>query len=230
MVQAKGKHKVELLHALKDWVLKWGAHPFAPLALFLNAFGEAVFFPVPPDLLLIAMCLATAAAGKPHLAFLFAAICTVGSVSGGVCGYFIGLKGGSPVAEKLYAKEKIAVADKLYGKYGIWAVAVAGFTPVPYCIFTVLSGVLRLELHKFIVVSILSRGARFFLVATLIFFFGERIAKLLDNTKLFGGLTLLFMLLLLGGYFVLHHFSKKHIKKQREETDGHVVADDEAAE
>ncbi len=205
------------LAAIKDWVLKWSTYPLAPVVLFVNAVAEAILFPVPPDLLLIAMCLAAAAAGRPYLAFLFALITTAGSVSGGIIGYFIGLKGGRPIALRLYSHEKIEAADALYAKYGIWAVAVAGFTPVPYCIFTVLSGVLRLALHKFVVVSVLSRGARFFLVGTLVYLFGKPVAEFLEDEKRFGLLTILFMVLLIGGYFVLHKYSRHHIRRRARE-------------
>jgi len=201
---------LHLLSSVKDWVLTWAASPFAPAFLFVNAFSEAIFFPIPPDLLLIAMCLGV---GRSPLCFLFALITTAGSVTGGVAGYFIGLKGGRPVALKLFKKEKVAAGDALYARYGVWAVAVAGFTPVPYCIFTVLSGALRLKLITFVFVSVLSRGARFFLVATLLFFVGEPVRKYIENQKVFGVLTLVFMVLLLGGYIVLHKYSSHHIRK-----------------
>ncbi len=202
-----------LLSAVKNWILRYAAAPFAPVVLFFNAFAEAIFFPVPPDLLLIAMCMAAAAAGRPYLAFAFAAISTAGSVCGGVTGYFIGLKGGRPIAARLYSHEKIEAADRLYARYGVWAVAVAGFTPVPYCIFTVLSGVLRMRLASFAIVSVLSRGARFFLVATLIFFFGARVQTFLEDEKRFGLLTIAFMVLLVGGYVVLHAYSRRHARR-----------------
>ena len=207
---------LHFLSFIKDWVLKWSISPLAPLALFFNAVGEAIFFPVPPDLLLIAMCMA---AGRSPLCFVFALITTAGSVTGGVIGYYIGLKGGRPVALKLFSHEKVAAGDELYARYGVWAVAIAGFTPVPYCIFTVLSGVLRLKLHKFVVVSILSRGARFFTVATLMFFVGEPIRKYIENEKVFGMLTLILMVFLVGGYFLLHRYSARHIRRARAAAD-----------
>lgn len=210
---------LHFLAAIKNWVLKWSVSPLAPVVLFLNAAAEAVFFPVPPDLLLVAMCLAAAATGRAYLCFAFALITTAGSVSGGIIGYFIGLKGGRPVAFKLFAAEKVAAAEALYAKYGIWAVAVAGFTPVPYCIFTVLSGVLRLRLLTFALVSVLSRGARFSLVATLIFFFGKAVAEFLEDEKRFGLLTLAFVVLLIGGYAVLHTYTKRHIRKRRKQAE-----------
>jgi len=200
------------LSSIKDWVLGWAGSPLAPLALFLNAVAEAILFPVPPDLLLIATCLVAVATGKGGLCFVFALVTTAGSVSGGIIGYTIGLKGGRPVAKKLYDEEKIALADRLYERYGVWAVAVAGFTPVPYCIFTVLSGVLRMGVSTFAVVSVLSRGARFSLVATLIFFFGEPVAEFIKDEKRFGILTAVFMVLLIGGYFLLHRYGRRHIK------------------
>jgi membrane protein YqaA with SNARE-associated domain len=204
------------LAELKNWVLAWASSPFAPMALFLNAWAEAILFPVPPDLLLIAMCLGSAAAGKASLGFLWALVCTVGSVTGGVTGYYIGLKGGRPIAIKMYKEDKVRVADKLYEKYGVWAVAIAGFTPVPYCVFTVLSGALRMRLWSFTVVSIFSRAARFFLVATLIYFFGGKVADFLKDEKRFGLLTIAFFILLIGSYLLLHWFAQHHAKKMKE--------------
>lgn len=207
---------LHFLSWIKDWVLKWSVLPLAPLALFLNAVGEAIFFPVPPDLLLIAMCMG---AGRSPLCFVFALITTAGSVTGGVIGYFLGLKGGRPLALRLFSHKKVAAGDALYARYGVWAVAIAGFTPVPYCIFTVLSGVLRLKLHKFVLVSILSRGARFFAVATLMFFVGEPVRRYIEDEKIFGMLTLVLMVLLVGGYFLLHGYSLRHIRRARAAAD-----------
>lgn len=201
------------LAQLKNWVLLWANSPFAPAVLFLNALAEAILFPVPPDLLLIAMCLGSAAAGKASLCFLWALVCSLGSVTGGVTGYFIGLKGGRPIAIRLYKEDKVHAADKLYEKYGVWAVAIAGFTPVPYCVFTVLSGVLRMRLWSFAIVSLFSRAARFFLVATLIFFFGEKVAVFLKDDKRFGLLTIVFFILLIGSYLLLHWFSRQHARR-----------------
>lgn len=214
---------LHILSAVKDWVIGWSASPLAPFALFVNAAAEAVFFPVPPDLLLIALCLG---AGKSYACFLFALITTAGSVSGGIVGYFLGLKGGRPIAEKLFKEEKLLAGEKLYAKYGVWAVAIAGFTPVPYCIFTVLSGVLRMKLYQFVLVSLFSRGARFFLVATLMFFVGEPVRKYIEDEKVFGLLTLVFMVLLVGGYFLLHRYSRRHMAKLRAEAAGKGVEDD----
>ena len=209
-----------LLHklaALRDWVLAWSASPLAPVALFLNAWAEAVLFPVPPDLLLIAMCLGSAAAGHPALGFVWALVCTAGSVCGGMTGYLIGLKGGRPIAIKMYKEDKVRAADKFYEKYDVWAVAIAGFTPVPYCVFTVLSGALKMRFLSFVVVSIFSRAARFFLVATMIFFFGGRVADFLKDEKRFGLLTIVFIILLIGSYVLLHRFSKRHARKVKEQ-------------
>jgi len=207
---------LRFLSSIKDWVLEWSVSPLAPLALFLNAVGEAIFFPVPPDLLLIAMCMG---AGRSPLCFAFAAVTTAGSVTGGIIGYYLGLKGGRPLALRLFSHEKVAAGDELYARYGVWAVAIAGFTPVPYCIFTVLSGVLRLNVVKFAVVSVLSRGARFFLVATLMFFIGEPVRKYIEDEKVFGVLTLVLMVLLIGGYFLLHKYSARHIRRARVNSD-----------
>ncbi len=203
---------LRFLSGIKDWVLEWSVVPLAPLVLFLNAAASSIFFPVPPDLLLIAMCMGV---GRSLWCFVFAAITSAGSIIGGVVGYYIGLKGGRPVALRLFSHKRVAAGDQLYAKYGVWAVAIAGFTPVPYCIFTVLSGVLRLRLSKFALVSILSRGARFFTVATLMFFVGEPVRRYIESEKVFGALTLVLMVLFIGGYYLLHKCSVAHVRRAR---------------
>ena len=150
--------------------------PFGSAGLFAIAFIESSFFPIPPDLLLIPLALL-----NPELALFYAAVCTAGSVLGALLGYYIGLKGGRPVMKKLFGEKKTKSVEDYYRKYGDWAIAIAAFTPVPYKVFTIASGVFRHSIRNLIIISIVGRGARFFLVAGVIALWGEQILALLTN-------------------------------------------------
>ena len=147
------------------------------IGLFLLAFMESSFFPIPPDFILIPMCLT-----QPQNAIIFAAIATIGSAIGGMFGYVIGKFGGRPALDFFFKKQqdKIAEVERLYNKYGVWAVGAAAFTPIPYKIFTIASGVFKMNLLGFTIVSIVGRGMRFFIVAFALMFFGEKIKNNLE--------------------------------------------------
>lgn len=147
-----------------------------PLGLFLLAFIESSFFLIPPDTLLIGLVLVT-----PASALFLALICTLGSTMGGIFGYYIGVLGGQPLLSKFVKEEKLIKVNSLYSKYGVWAVAIAGFSPIPYKVFTISSGAFKLRFIPFVVASFLSRGARFFLVALAVMFFGEAMVSNLDK-------------------------------------------------
>jgi len=193
---------MEYFTELYNWTMGLMASPNAPLWLFIIAFIESSVFPIPPDVLLIGMGVA-----NPQLSFLYAAICTAGSVMGGMLGYGIGYFGGHPIATKLFKKERVEAAERIYQRYDIWAVAIAGFTPVPYKVFTILTGVMEAKFWRFVVVSALSRGARFFMVATGLFFFGEAIRGFLD--KYFEWLTIALFAGIIGGFVAVGWWSKK---------------------
>ncbi len=185
-----------MIEGLTAWVIHWASTPYGAYALFLLALAESSFFPVPPDALLIALCLI-----NPKLSFVYAFVCSIGSVLGGIIGYSIGLKGGRPLLKRWFKSEKIALVENYYQKWDVWAVGLAGFTPIPYKIFTISAGVFDLNIPRFILASVISRSARFFIVAGLFFFFGETIEALIK--KYFGILTIAFFaLLILGFYFV----------------------------
>lgn len=190
------------MHGLYDWMISWAESPYSVHALFILAVAEATFFPIPVDVLLIAMGLVA-----PDQALWFALVCTVGSVVGGMGGYGIGRYGGKPVLERFVAHEKIARIHSYFEKYEAWAIGIAGFTPVPYKIFTIAAGVFWINFFKFVVVSFVSRGARFFLVGGLIMVFGEEIRGFIG--KYFNILSLAFVVLLAGGFYVVHHQGKK---------------------
>ena len=147
------------------------------IGLFALAFMESSFFPIPPDFILIPMCLA-----QPENALTYATIATLGSAIGGMFGYAIGKFGGRPALDFFFKKkqDKIAEVEKLYNKYGVWAVGAAAFTPIPYKIFTIASGVFKMNLPGFTIVSIFGRGLRFFIVAASLMIFGEKIKSHLE--------------------------------------------------
>lgn len=186
-------------------VVKWTLNkfmPYGPLGLFVLSFAESSFFPVPPDILLIALGLV-----NPDSSFFLAGITTLGSVLGAMFGYFIGLKGGRPILRKFVPDEKIAHIHDYFAKYDAWAVGIAGFTPIPYKVFTIAGGVFYINFFRFVLVSILARGGRFFLVGTAIYFFGETAKVFID--KYFNLITIVFVALLFLGFYCVKFFLKR---------------------
>jgi membrane protein YqaA with SNARE-associated domain len=183
---------------LYDWVLHWAETPHAVGALAVLAFAEASFFPVPPDVLLIAMCL-----GRPKRGMRFAALCSAASVLGGLAGYGIGAALWSQVDTWFYRfvpgfnPARFAQVAALYREYGVLVVFTAGFTPIPFKLFTVASGVLAMPLLPFLGAALVGRAGRFFLVAGLILVFGDPVRGFID--RYFNWLALLFTVLLAGG-------------------------------
>ena len=195
------------LRKIYDWVMRCAPSPYALLALNLLSFSESSFFPIPPDPLLIAMSLA-----KPKRALWYALWCSVSSVLGGVLGYVIGAFLWSVTKDFFFAyvpgftPEGFAKVEALYLKYSFWCVFAAGFTPIPYKIFTIASGVFGMAFWPFVLASAISRSARFFLVAGLIRIFGERIKQFID--KYFNILTIAFLVLLIGFFAIFGLFGK----------------------
>jgi membrane protein YqaA with SNARE-associated domain len=198
---------LDLIHGAVDWMLSWAATPYAPVALFVFAFWESSFFPIPPDPLLIAMAVA-----RPELAPLYAALCTVASVMGAALGYAIGERGGRPVVERLFNQKKIRAAESLYQRYDVWAVGAAAFTPIPYKVFTITAGIAHLRFWPFLGISFLGRGGRFFLVGALIYFFGPSIQTLID--QYFELLTISFIVLLVLGFVVVKYLGEYLSRRQ----------------
>ena len=170
---------MKLLRKTYDWVLHWAETPYAVPALFLLSFAESSLFPIPPDVLLLVMAVAT-----PRQSFFFAAVCSVSSVLGGMFGYFIGYSFmdliGNKIVEFYQFQDRWQSIKILYNEHGGWAVAAAGFTPLPYKVFTLAAGAFKIDFLVFVFASLISRSARFFLVAGLIYFFGAPIKKLID--------------------------------------------------
>jgi undecaprenyl-diphosphatase len=185
----------ELLHKMADWTEGLADSDWAVALLSLIAVSESVVFPIPPDPLLIAIGLA-----NPGSAIWLAILVTVGSVIGAVLGYWLGRKVGRPVLRRLISESKITRVEAMFNKYGAWAILIAAFTPIPFKVFTILAGVMNLEMRPFIIASIIGRGARFLTIGILIFIFGESIQSFIDDNfeivTIIGGL--LFVLAVIG--------------------------------
>jgi membrane protein YqaA with SNARE-associated domain len=192
------------LRKLYDWVLHWAHTPYGTPALFLLALAESSFFPVPPDVLLMALAL-----GASHKSMRFALVCTAGSLIGGVIGYGIGYYGyeaiGKPIIDLYHGQEVMDMIKEQYRQYGFWGVLVAAVTPIPYKVFTISSGFFRFDFLQFALASLVGRSLRFFLVAGLIWKFGPPIKSFID--KYFNILTVTFMILLIGGFAVIKIFA-----------------------
>lgn len=189
-----------MLRALYNWTMSLADHPRALWALAAVSFAESSVFPIPPDILMIPMILA-----NPRRAWLIAGVCTVASVLGALLGYFIGAvlfdSIGQPVLA-FYGKDAyFAEFATQYNQYGAWAVLIAGITPFPFKVITIASGVTGLSLPIFIVSSIVARALRFFIVATLLWKFGEPIRDFIE--KRLGLMFTLFVILLVGGFAVV---------------------------
>lgn len=189
-----------MLRRLYDWTLALASSPNALLALAVVSFVESSVFPIPPDVLLIPMVIAA-----PHRAFLIAGVCTLASVAGGAFGYFIGWglfdQIGRPVLE-FYGKDAyFGQFAQTYNQYGAWAVLVAGVTPFPYKVVTILSGATGLNFAVFMVASLIARGLRFFVVAALLWKFGVPIRDFIERRL--GLLFTAFVAALIGGFVAL---------------------------
>lgn len=185
-----------------DWVLHWAETPYGPIALGVLAFAEASFFPIPPDPLLMALCLGAAARS-----FRFAAMATVASVMGGIGGYLIGAGAWHVLGDFFFAyvpgvtPEAFQGVQAYYDRYDFWAIFLAGLTPIPYKVFTLSAGVFAINFPVFVLASVLSRGLRFFAVAGLIYRFGAPMSRFID--RYFNLLAWVFGALVILGFMVV---------------------------
>ena len=198
---------MNIVKRLYDWVLSWSESRWGAVALFVLAFAESSFFPIPPDVLLIALCI-----GATAKSFRFAAICLAGSVFGALVGYTIGhfawqTPSGEFTAlanfffEHVFTIEQFNEVKALYDQYDFWVVFTAGFTPLPYKLITISGGLFSINLPMFFVASVVSRGLRFFIFAALIWKFGAPIKSFID--KYFNILAILFTVLLVGSFWLI---------------------------
>ena len=183
-----------------NWTLEKAQHKNAKWYLSLISFAESSFFPIPPDILLIPMALASKAK-----ALFYAFMCTLFSVLGGILGYAIGYffynSVGIYIVELYHLENSFNIFEDYYKEFGILIVLGAGITPFPYKFITIASGVFGLNIFLFIIVSIIGRGLRFYLIAILLYFFGEKIKLIID--KYFNILTIVFFILLIGSVFII---------------------------
>lgn len=198
---------MELVHSIVDWMVSWADTPYASLALFILAFWESSFFPLPPDPLLIAMAIA-----DPARAPFYALVCTAASVSGATLGYLIGKKGGRPVVNRLFKEKRIVAAEQLYQRYDVWAVGAAAFTPIPYKVFTITAGIAGLRFWPFVLASVIGRGTRFFLIGLAVYFFGPAIQNAID--QYFELLTVSFLALVILGFVTVKYGGEYLHRKQ----------------
>lgn len=193
----KRKH---ILKRLYEWVLQWAHTPYGIWALFILAFTESSFFPIPPDVLLIALAISI-----PAKSFRYALICSAGSVIGGLFGYFIGWQLmdfiGLPIINFYGIMDKYEIVRRSYEEHNALIVFTAAFTPIPYKLITITAGAAKINIITFTIASIIGRSARFFLVAWLIRRFGQRIKEFIE--KYFNILTVIFTVLLLLGFIVV---------------------------
>ena len=220
--QAPASRRPHAVRRLYDWVLHWADTPYGAWALFLNAFAESSFFPIPPDVLLIAL-----AAGKPKKSFRYAFICTAGSTLGGVLGYAIGyflwmalgrptdpvslaavppISGGALLFKSVpgFSPVVFLKVRNAYEAHALLTVFTAAFTPIPYKVITIAAGVCKVSLLWFMVGSVVGRTMRFFLVSGLIYRFGKPVKAFID--RYFNLLTIAFTVLLVAGFLALRYW------------------------
>ena len=191
---------MNLIHRIYDDVLRLSANKYALYYLFAVAFVESSFFPIPPDIMLIPMILATR-----EKAWRYAGVATIASVLGGYFGYIIGMFFfeiiAKPLIEFYHLMPQFEEFKTYYEQYGAWIVFGAGITPFPYKIITIASGAVQLNLSVFTIASILARGIRFYLIAFLLYKFGAPMKKFIE--KNLGILTIIFFILLVGGFYAI---------------------------
>lgn len=194
------------LRWLYQWVLHWAETPYGTPALFVLSLAESSFFPIPPDVLQIALSIS-----RPRRSFFYAAVSTVASVLGGILGWYIGYALWSLVGDFFYryvpgvTPDNVQHVGKLYQENAFLAIFSAAFTPIPFKVFTIGAGVFHeyVSLQVLIVASILGRSARFFLVATSIFFFGPQVRHFLE--KYFELATFLLLALMILGFIAIRY-------------------------
>jgi len=202
-----------LKEAIFEWIDKIAASPHPGWWLFALAFAESSFFPIPPDVLLVTLGVAT-----PERALWYGLVCTVASVLGGALGYGIGLYGGRPILQRFFSATKVAAVEKLYDKYNAWATGIAGLTPIPYKVFTIGGGAFKINFKIFMFASVVARGLRFMVEGALLYFFGEPIKDFLFEQ--FNWLSIAFVVLLVGGFWLVHRVGKRAHSGPEQEPSG----------
>lgn len=194
------QQRPSLLQRIYSRCMEWISTPAGIWVLFFIAVAESSFFPIPPDVFLIALCISV-----PEKSFRYAAVCAAGSVIGGIIGYGLGLGFmdtlGIRILDWYGLHDKYETVQHLYRNYDAWAVGAAGFTPLPYKLFTITAGAFKINFWVFVLVSAAARSARFFLVAALIYRYGARVQHFIY--RYFNLLTVIFLILLIGGFILI---------------------------
>lgn len=205
MESIEKEHVIKKAHHIRrlyDWTIHWAESPHSTWALFILAFCESSFFPIPPDVLLI-----TLAVAQPKKSFKYALVCSLGSVLGGCFGYFIGYQFfefvGKPIINFYHINDMYNAVSEKFHNNAFAAIAVAGFTPIPYKVFTIAAGACKINIFILILASALSRSARFFVIAGLFFLFGPKIKTFIE--KYFNILSIVFVILLISGFVVIKY-------------------------
>ena len=189
-----------MIRRMYDWVLSWANTPYGTPALFVLSFMESSFFPIPPDVLQIAL-----SAGRPLRSFWYATVSLAGTVLGAFLGYFIGYVFWAATQDfffhYLFSEEVFRKVEGFYRDNDAMAVFLGAFTPIPYKIFTIAAGVCHIYWLTFLIASILGRGARFYAVAAIMYFFGPTVKWWIE--KYFGLFTIVFCVLLIGGFLAI---------------------------
>ena len=197
----KGIHTYSfgILRRIFDWTVAWAPTKYGMLALFLLAFAESSFFPIPPDVLLIAMCIAA-----PKKSLKFALICASGSVLGGMFGYLIGFglyeSVGALIINSLGYQAQFETVGRWFTEHAFLSILASAFTPIPYKVFTIAAGVWKINFGVFILASFIGRSMRFFLVGGLIMTFGKKMKSLIE--KYFDLFSIGVLLLIVIGFVV----------------------------
>jgi membrane protein YqaA with SNARE-associated domain len=187
-----------MLRRLYDWVVEQAAKPWATKAVAAISFAESSFFPIPPDVMLIPMCLA-----KPKRAFFYAGVCTIASVVGGLVGYAIGAllydTAGQFLINLYGYGDKVDAFRAAYAEWGAWIILIKGATPIPYKLVTITSGFAGYNLFWFTALSIITRGARFYMLAVLLYYWGEPAREFIE--KRLGLVLFASVVIIVGGFY-----------------------------
>ena len=193
------------------WIDSLALMPHPGWWLFLLAFAESSFFPIPPDVLLVTLGVA-----NPESAIWYGFVCSLGSVLGGMLGYGIGFYGGRPLLYRFFSEKKIHAVERLYDSYNAWATGIAGLTPIPYKVFTIAGGAFKINFKIFVLASIASRTFRFMAEGVLLYVYGEAIRDFLF--KWFNWISIAFVVLLVGGFWLVHRYGR-HAHRHAEESE-----------
>ncbi|MCA0424349.1 MAG: DedA family protein [Proteobacteria bacterium] len=189
-----------MLKRLYNWTIALAESPRAPTALAAVSFAESSFFPVPPDVMLLPMAMA-----KPQNAWRYALICTIASVLGGIVGYGIGYLLYDSVGQwliRVYGLgDKLEAFRTLYQQHGHWIILIKGLTPIPYKLVTIASGLAAYDFFWFVVLSIITRGARFFILAGILHRFGAPMKRFIDNNL--GLVAAVLVIAIVGGFYAV---------------------------